>query len=167
MAGVLDLWVRPGTAEDLSAVADLYLRARTAAVGLMPRLPQDPAGTVAWVRGWDLGAVDLWIAELAEVPVGFAAATDTWLDHLYVDPRAVRQGVGSALLGVVQATRPEGFGLWVYESNRRALSFYARHGLTAYEPPPDEAEDEPWAPRMALRWAGDGGGSEDTTSCRS
>ena len=47
-------------------------------------------------------------------------STPTGSTGLYVAPDRHGPGVGSALLEVVKAVRPDGFGLWVFESNTPA-----------------------------------------------
>ncbi|WP_205314510.1 GNAT family N-acetyltransferase [Nocardioides houyundeii] len=148
-----DVVVRPGGPEDLAEVAALYVAARFAAVPDVPapvRLPEEMA---AWVRGWDLGTHDLFVAHADGDLVGFALATATWLDHLYVAPDRTGQGIGSLLLGLVQAMRPDGFGLWVFASNRPAQRFYARHGFVEVERT-DGSDNEERAPDVHLAWPG-------------
>src|SRR5690606_34799321 len=100
------------------AIATVLIQARAAAVPAMPPAVHDADATVAWVQGWDLAEREVWVAEAGpgDGVVGFLALTPTWLDHLYVAPAAQRHGVGSALLDVALATRPRGFGLWVFET---------------------------------------------------
>jgi len=126
------LTVRPAGPDDLSAVADLFLASRAAAVPQMPPVV-DEADARRWVLGWDLGPREVWLAVARTGVVGFAALEDSWLWGLYVAPDRMRDGVGSTLLEVVKAQRPRGFALWVFESNERARVFYRRHGLVELE----------------------------------
>ena len=86
-------------------------------------------------RGWFAarlrdGDHDVWVAEDADgLLLGYALLTATWLDHLFVEPERQSSGVGGALLDVVKGLRPDGFCLWVFESNVPARTFYARRGL--------------------------------------
>ncbi|MDP3891353.1 GNAT family N-acetyltransferase [Nocardioides sp.] len=146
-----DLVLRPATTADLDTLADLYLRARLAAVPSMPPPAHGPDEVRAWIGAWDLEALEVWLAEGVQGPVGFVAFTSTWLDCLYVDPSHQRGGVGGDLLDVVKARRPDGFGLWVFESNRPARRFYARHGLVERELT-DGSENEEGAPDLWLEW---------------
>lgn len=148
-----DLVIRPATSGDLRALGDLYLGARRAAVPSMPPPVHSSEQVRAWVRSWDLAALEVWLAERADGPVGFAAFTATWLDSLYVEPAALGQGVGSALLELVKARRPGGFGLWVFESNTRARGFYRAHGLVEHETT-DGSQNEERRPDVRLEWAG-------------
>lgn len=107
-------------------------------------------------QGWDLD--EFWVAESRGRIVGYVrfvlpdGRRVGWLDDLYVRPEHAGRGVGTALLDVVKAALPGGFGLWTYASNRPAGAFYAAHGLreVSRTPPeralPGEAEVEwEWA----------------------
>ncbi|NYD41490.1 GNAT family N-acetyltransferase [Nocardioides panaciterrulae] len=148
-----DLLLRPGTAEDLPALAALHLRVRDAAYPLMPRRVHDDADVTAWVAGWDLLHSEVWVAEAARAPVGYARIHEDWLEDLYVDPDAAGQGVGSALLDLVRARRPGGFGLWVFVSNTRAIGFYRHHGLVEVTRT-DGAGNEEREPDIHMAWPG-------------
>ena len=154
-AEAADLVLRPGGPADLPDVAACYLAARSAAGAAMPPLVHPPEEVVAWVRGWDVGADEVWVAcEPDGTLVGFARLTQTWLDALYVDPAAQRRGIGSALLELVKARRPRGFGLWVFAANRPARAFYLRHGLVEVEWT-DGSDNEERAPDVRMSWAPD------------
>lgn len=148
-----DLQLRPAVPEDLRAVADLYLRVREAAVPAMPPGTHPPDEVQTWVAGWDLQAWDVWVAEAGGLLVGYAVAAGDWLHSLYVAPGAARQGVGGALLDVVKGLRPDGFCLWVFESNRPARAFYERCGLVHLERTDGSANEEK-APDIKMAWPG-------------
>ena len=99
------------------------------------------------------GEDEVWLAEIDGVLVGYARFTATWLDDLYVVPAYAGQGVGSALLDVVKAQRPDGFCLWVFEMNVPARGFYARHGLVELEHTDGSANEEQ-APDVRMAWPG-------------
>src|SRR3546814_11564162 len=80
--------------------------------------------------------------------------TPTVLDALYGDPAAQRGGIGTALLEVATSLRPDGFGLWVFESNHPARSFYRQHGLVALERT-DGADNEERSPDIRMAWLGE------------
>jgi hypothetical protein len=52
----LGLELRPASADDLPAIADLYLRVREAAVPAMPPQIHTVEEVHAYVGGWDLGS---------------------------------------------------------------------------------------------------------------
>jgi chorismate mutase len=54
---------------------------------------------------------------------------------------------------VVKAQRPDGFCLWVFESNEPARGFYRRHGLVELEHTDGSANDEK-APDLKMAWPG-------------
>jgi chorismate mutase/GNAT superfamily N-acetyltransferase len=148
-----DLVLRPGLHEDLPAVADIFLASRLAAVPAMPPMVGPVERARAWVLGWDLARQELWVAEGAEGPIGFANVEAQWLNGLYVAPDAARAGVGSALLDVVKGIRPDGFALWVFESNTPARDFYRKHGLLDLERTDGSANMER-APDIKMAWPG-------------
>lgn len=147
-----ELTLRPAGPDDLSAVADLFLASRAFAVPQMPPV-DDEADARRWVLGWDLGPRDVWLAEAGTGLAGFAAIEDSWLSCLYVAPDRIRDGVGSTLLEVVKTQRPDGFALWVFESNERARAFYRRHGLVELEHT-DGADNRERSPDLRMAWPG-------------
>ena len=83
------------------------------------RASTPPRRTAGWfaARLRD-GDHEAWVAEDADgLLLGYALLTATWLDHLFVEPERQSTGVGGALLDVVKGVRPDGFCLWVFESN--------------------------------------------------
>nr|WP_246304773.1 GNAT family N-acetyltransferase [Nocardioides thalensis] len=110
----------------------------------------------AEVRAWLAGRLaedEVWVAEVDDVVVGYARFTPTWLDDLYVDPGAQGCGVGSALLDVVKALRPDGFSLWVFEVNHPTRAFYAARGLVEREHT-DGSGNEERALDLRMEWPG-------------
>jgi ribosomal protein S18 acetylase RimI-like enzyme len=148
-----DVTVRPATVEDAMAIADLYTAARVHAVPQMPPAlhtnEEDRAYVAAKLTEAD---VQVWVAEVDGEIVGYAQCTPTFLDGLYVAPERKGQGIGSLLLDVVDATHPDGYELWVFESNKGARRLYERRGLVVVERT-DGAGNEESAPdlRMARR----------------
>lgn len=151
-----EVLVRRGVAEDLPAVAEVFLASRAAAVPAMPPV----VGTADDVRA-HFAALDLhdptrrelWVAESPSGLVGYAKLKADWLDDLYVVPPAQRQGIGLLLLDVVKSLRPHGFSLWAFESNRPARRFYARHGLLELETT-DGSQNQEGEPDVRLVWPG-------------
>jgi chorismate mutase/GNAT superfamily N-acetyltransferase len=153
---VSDLRVRPAAPEDSDAIAALYGRSRAAA-SMPPALH-----TAEEDRGWFAARLrdddhDVWVAQRGDQRdgslLGYALATSTWLDHLFVDPDAQGSGVGGVLRDTVKAVRPAGFCLWVFEMNTAARSFYARRGLVELERT-DGAGNEEKAPDVRMAWPG-------------
>jgi ribosomal protein S18 acetylase RimI-like enzyme len=115
-----------------------------------------PVHPDASVRAWLAGQVadvehETWVADVDGRVVAFAAFTATWLDELYVLPRRQHEGVGGALLELVKSLRPNGFGLWVFESNVQAQAFYRGHGLVVTGGS-DGSQNEERAPDLLMEW---------------
>lgn len=149
-----DLTLRQAEDADAQAMADLYSRARVAAVPMMPPALHSSDENRAWM------AIQLakptheaWVAERDGELVGYALLDPVWLDHLFVSPDVTGQGIGEALLEVVKGVRPQGFSLWVFESNVGARRFYARHGLVELERT-DGAGNEEKSPDVRVAWPG-------------
>jgi chorismate mutase/ribosomal protein S18 acetylase RimI-like enzyme len=152
------LSLRPATEDDVEALTELFLRAREAAV---PSMPPTVHGREA-VRSWfaeRLGPrpvvpdVEAWVAEQEAEPVGYLLLERDWLDSLYVAPGRTGEGIGSALLDLAKSLRPDGFGLWVFETNTRAQAFYRRHGVVTVRST-DGAGNEERAPDRQMAWLG-------------
>ena len=93
------------------------------------------------------------MAERAGELVGYALYDDVWLDHLFLRPDVTGQGIGTVLLDLVKAQRPDGFCLWVFESNTGARRFYDRHGLVELERT-DGSGNEEKSPDLRMAWPG-------------
>ena len=145
--------LRPATAADLPSLAQIHLAARRAAGEAFPSGVHDDDEVRAWVAGWDLTAYDVWVATRDAHVAGYSRATPTWLDDLYVHPDHQGSGVGSALFDTVAAQRPDGFCLWVFESNAPARAFYRRHDCLELERT-DGAGNEEHAPDIRVAWPG-------------
>jgi chorismate mutase/ribosomal protein S18 acetylase RimI-like enzyme len=156
MSTEVDLVVRPAAPEDSRALADLYSAARVAAVPTMPPARHTNDEDRAWFAT-RLAAdnQEAWVALRGDAVVGYALITRTerWLDHLFVRPDLKGGGVGSALLDIVKATQPDGFCLWVFESNEPARAFYAQRGLVELERT-DGSGNEERSPDIKMAWPG-------------
>ena len=144
------LLLRPAVREDAPEVAEVYLAARRSAA-MPPGIHTDDE-----VRAWLAGRMSqdpVWVAERNGSVAGFARFPDAWLDDLFVHPDHAGRGVGSALLDVVKAQRPDGFCLWVFEINEPARNFYRRRGLVELERT-DGAANEERSPDIRMAWPG-------------
>ncbi|WP_139981051.1 GNAT family N-acetyltransferase [Nocardioides litoris] len=143
-----DVLVRPAAPDDAPAVAAVHLAARRTAS--MPPSPHPDDEALTFLRG-RMALDETWVAEVAGEVVAYLRMTDTWLDDLYVHPDHAGHGVGSTLLDVAKARRPDGFSLWVFEVNTPARAFYARHGLVEREHTDGRDNDEQ-APDLRMSW---------------
>jgi GNAT superfamily N-acetyltransferase len=143
-----EVLLRAATPDDATAVAAVHLASRRAAP--MPAGVRPDHEVEAWLAG-RLADDETWVAEVGGRVVGYVRMTATWLDDLYVAPSHVGQGIGSMLLDVVKARRPDGFSLWVFETNTPARAFYGRHGLVEREHT-DGADNEEQEPDLRMSW---------------
>ncbi len=148
-----ELALRPATPADLPAVAEIHLAARRSAGDAFPPGVHRDDDVRGWVAGWDLTSYDVWLATRGGHVAGYSRSTPTWLDDLYVHPDHQGSGVGTALFETVTAHHPDGFCLWVFESNAPARAFYRRHGCLELERT-DGAGNEERAPDIRVAWPG-------------
>ena len=148
-----DLSLRPATPADLTAIAEVHLAARHGAGPAFPPPVHADEEAYAWVASWDLSSYDVWVAADGDRVAGYARSTTTWLDDLYVRPEHQGRGVGAALFDVVTSLRPDGFCLWVFESNTPARAFYRSRGCIELERT-DGAGNEEQAPDIRVAWPG-------------
>jgi len=146
----IDLTLRPATEADARAIADVHLASRHAAA--MPASVHEDRDAYPWIER-QLRENDAWVAEVDGEIVGYAVITPTWLDNLFVLPDHAGRGVGSALLDLTKAQRPDGFCLWVFEMNTPARGFYEHHGLVELERT-DGSGNEEKAPDVRMAWPG-------------
>jgi GNAT superfamily N-acetyltransferase len=151
-----EVTVRRAGPEDADAIADLYTAAREHAVPQMPPAMHTNAEDRAYVAARLVeDDVTMWVAEAHtdDLPdlLGFASCTPTWLNGLYVRPDLKGQGIGSLLLDVVEATHPDGYELWVFESNIGARRLYERRGLVEVERT-DGSGNEEKSPDIRMAW---------------
>lgn len=150
---VADVLLRPATLMDAPAMADVHVDSRAANVGSMPAMVHTRETTHRWMTGRLEGESTGWVAERDGRVVGYAVVTGEWLDDLFLAPGETGHGIGQALLDVVKAELPDGFCLWVFESNTGARSFYRRHGLVELERT-DGSTNEERSPDVRMAWPG-------------
>ncbi|MGL5808959.1 MAG: GNAT family N-acetyltransferase [Nocardioides sp.] len=150
--------LRRAQANDLPEVAGVYLRARHAAFPEMPAAAHSDDEIRAWIGQWHADDAWIWLAEEDDADggsrvIGFARVDGDWLHSLYVAPQRQRDGIGSALLDLVKTQCPDGFSLWVFESNRTARHFYRQHDLVAVRRT-DGSGNQEGSPDFEMRWPG-------------
>jgi GNAT superfamily N-acetyltransferase len=131
------LIVRPATAVDARAIAEVHVASwRAAYGGLVPddvleRLDVDERAA-RW-RKW-VGAATIFVADEDGRLTGFvhAAPGSNEIGALYVAPDRFREGIGSRLLAAAHdAIRAAGHAeatLWVFAANVGAIAFYEARG---------------------------------------
>ena len=144
---------RRGGAEDARAAADLYLRARDAALqtGSMPAGVHDDDDVRGYFATHIVGACELSVAEQDGALAGILVLDGDFVDQLYVEPGLTGRGIGSALLAVAKRERPQGLRLWAFQSNAGARRFYERHGFLEVRRT-DGADNEEGAPDVLFAY---------------
>lgn len=143
--------LRPALHEDVPDLVHVMTTARFAAPMPALRHTEREIGAHLAAR---LDADETWVADRDGELIGYARLTRTWLDDLYVLPSDQRAGVGSSLLDLAKAVRPQGFGLWVFESNLPARAFYRSRGLLELETT-DGASNDEGSPDLRMVWPGE------------
>jgi GNAT superfamily N-acetyltransferase len=146
-----EVTVREALPDEWASLADLYSEARRAAVPQMPPAAHTDEEHREYYRRhvFEGDEHTVWVAESDGELLGFALCTPTFLDGLYVRADLKGRGVGSLLLDVVDATHPEGYELWVFETNEGARRLYAARGLVEVERT-DGSTNEEKAPDIKL-----------------
>jgi GNAT superfamily N-acetyltransferase len=129
--------VRRATAGDGSQVAELFLRAFGWALPHI-RLSHSDDECRVHFSGPVVTAQDTWVAvDAAEQVLGFITARPGWIDHLYVAPDHVAEGIGGRLLRVcidwmANQHAPE-VRLYTFQANARARRFYESRGFRSVD----------------------------------
>jgi GNAT superfamily N-acetyltransferase len=153
--GAVGLRIRRGGQADAGAAADLWLRARKSALGVIPAPVHSDEEVRSWFAAHVVPALELWVAESEELELlGLLVLDRDWIDQLYVDPEWTGRGVGGRLVEVAKRERPHSLRLWTFASNGRAQRFYERHGFVEVNRT-NGSENEEHAPDVQYAWSGD------------
>lgn len=149
----MQLALRRGLDSDAERTAELYLRARKAALPAIPLMVHTDEETRRWMAQRVVPQTELWIAETRDGRVvGMLVLDADWVDQLYVEPELTGHGIGSELIAVAKRERPHGLRLWTFESNLAAQRFYERHGFDARDRTANANEEG--APDILYVWDG-------------
>jgi len=147
--------VRRGTKADARAAADLWLRAREAALDVIPPPVHGDDDVRAWFASHVVCDTELWVAEgPAGTLLGILVLEGSWVEQLYVEPAMTGHGIGAELLQLAKRQRPLGLRLWTFASNTRAQRFYERHGFVEARRT-DGRDNEERAPDILYVWGGE------------
>lgn len=152
----MDLVLREAGPADSTAVAEVFLASRRRLVPCAPLAHSDDE-VQAWVAGVLVPGGGCTVALAGGTHVGFVARSATagvgWIDHLYVSPDWVAQGVGSRLLAHALQKLPRPVRLFTFQANERARRFYAERGFVVLQAG-DGSDNEERCPDLLLEWAG-------------
>ncbi len=121
--------IRPATAGDAAAVADVFLASFHATYAFPLAHTDDQVR--AWIRDTLVPAGATWVAVDGDAVVGLLVAAEGDLDQLYVAPDRLGEGIGRRLLELAKERSPGGLQLYTFQVNERARRFYERNGFTA------------------------------------
>ena len=150
VSDLLDGRLRLARGEEAPGIADPWLRSRRASFPANPAPVHDDD-----VRGHLSSVVlrdmEVWVIDGTEPgPVGFAALTPGWVQHLYVDPELTGPGLGSQLLTMAKRRHQGGLDLWTFQSNAGARRFSERHGFVVVTP--TDGDNEEREPDVRYHW---------------
>lgn len=125
--------IRLGVLADFSAVSEIYRRASLSNASDRGNLLAHPEYLI--LRPDALAEGRMHVAEEDGLVVGFAAWDESGgsveLEDLFVDPRWMRRGIATALVGrIADVLRARGAGHLEVTANPHALGFYRAAGFT-------------------------------------
>jgi predicted N-acetyltransferase YhbS len=157
-----DVAIRAAVQDDAGAIADVYL------ASFRDRYDFPLAHTDEQVRHWIreilLPQDEVWVAtDSGGSVVALMALTSNMVAQLYVAPGWTGRGIGSRLITLAKARRPDGLELYTFLVNVGARRFYARHGFDEVERGDGSGNEEgqpdvrfAWRPGVATQGAGAG-----------
>lgn len=144
--------LRQAVFSDMEAVARFNRHVRKTCFSYRPDL-HTPEEDLAFFRNEVFPLSTIWLAEAGGELVGFAAVSEGWLDHLYVDPAWHGRGVGSTLLERAKEGNSQ-LDLWTFQRNVQARRFYEHRGFRLVELTDGSANEEQ-EPDAHYRWTSD------------
>ncbi len=121
--------IRPAEADDAAAIASVHTASRAATMPYLPPQTRTSDQVTRWVRDVVLRDCRTWVAVRDSEVVGFAAVAGEMLDHLYLRPDVLRQGIGTLLLDEIERNTSGPLTLYVFQQNTDARAFYECHGF--------------------------------------
>ena len=134
-------------------IAAVHLDSRRKALPYLPVLHSEDE-TRQWIADVVLETQEVWVARLDSRIVAFLALSEDMLEQLYVHPAHVGRGIGSRLVRLAQARRPDGLRLYTFVRNTRARAFYELHGFSVVSTG-DGSDNEEGEPDALYRWSAD------------
>jgi GNAT superfamily N-acetyltransferase len=136
-----EITTRRAGPEDARSIGDVYLTSLRATYDFPVAQSDDEVRR--WIADVLVPTTECWVAAAPDgVPVAVLSLTDDMIDQLYVAPAFIGRGIGSRLMAVAKARRPEGLDLYTFQVNARARRFYAYHGFVEVELGDGSGNDE-------------------------
>ncbi len=143
--------LRRATVDDAGAVADVFLDSFHATYDFPLAHPDDEVRT--WIRERLIPNDEVWVLDDGGAIVGLLALAPGWIEQLYIAPGRLGQGLGSRLVELAKARKPEALQLWTFQVNERARRFYERHGFVVAETT-DGSGNQEGQPDVRYEWRG-------------
>lgn len=140
--------LRPPRPEEGETLARLFTASRQL-LDFLPAL-HTPEEDIGYITTRVLPNYRITVAELDGVIAGYMADEPNEVQQLYLDPRFLRQGIGTALIHDAKS-RNAWLELWCFAENHRGRAFYARHGFVEIARS-DGATNEEGAADIRFRW---------------
>ncbi|MDT9694584.1 GNAT family N-acetyltransferase [Streptomyces sp. P17] len=142
--------LRKATAEDASAVADVWLRSFNAALPTVVR-PHSDDEVRDHFREFVVPRQDTWVAEAGGALVGVMVLHGELLSQLHLAPDWRGRGLGDRFVQLAKELSPQGLNLWTFQINKPAHRFHERHGFVAVEYT-DGSDNEEREPDVRYVW---------------
>lgn len=142
--------IRRAGLADAASVADLFLASFRTALPTVRRVHSDEQ-VRTWIRDHVLAETETWVALEADQIVGMVSLAPGWLEHLYIAPDRLGEGIGRRLLELAKERAEGSLELWTFQVNDRARRFYEHHGFVAIEQT-DGSGNEEHEPDIRYRW---------------
>ena len=132
----MNIEFRKAEPDDAAEVAEVYLQSRKTYVAFAP-LAHSEAEVKQWVAKILIPSGNVEVAPIEEQIVGMCGTAYrepiSWIDHLYLKPAFVGQGIGSLLLNRALEKLRRPIRLYTFQENTGACRFYERFGFVAIE----------------------------------
>lgn len=143
--------LRRARLDESDAVAELWLRSRSASVPANPPTIHTEEDVRAFFSTVVLPSQEVWVMDRARAGiVALLVLDDGWVEHLHVDPEWTGHGLGSRLVDLAKERHPGGLDLWTFQSNVGARRFYERHGFVNVAM--TDGDNEEGVPDVHYRW---------------
>lgn len=144
--------MRRAVGSDAVPVTELWIRARHAAMPVIPAYVHRDEEVGGWIASNVILLQETWVAETEQGLIGMISLGECWIEQLYVDPEWTGRGIGSMFIRLAQERYPQGLQLWCFESNLGARRFYERHGFVEAERT-DGRRNEEGSPDIRYQWS--------------
>ena len=142
--------LRHATSGDAGTIADVYLASFKATYDFPLAHPDDQVRR--WIAEFLVPTREVWVAtDPRGTVIAFMALSADLLDQLYLAPGWARRGIGSRLIALAKARRPDGLDLYTFEVNANARRFYEWHGFVKVWSG-DGSDNEEGQPDVRYAW---------------